>query len=152
MKRASILSLLSLAVLAVIAHAHVVVRPAESRTGQVQKYTMRVPNEKQVVTTSVELAFANEIAIGSVDELAGWKLTLKKDPQGRIEGATWTGSLAPREVAEFTFSGQNSATPGVIEWKAVQTYQDGSKSEWTGAEGTRTAASRTKIVETDSGK
>ena len=145
MKRVGI-ALLALVLSAAIGSAHVVVRPAESKVGQAQKYTMRVPTEKQVPTTSVELTFPAGITVTTVDELQGWKLTVKKNAQGRIESASWIGSLPPREVAEFTFTAKNPESPAVVEWKAIQVFADGSKSEWTGAEGARTPASRTKIV------
>jgi len=133
-------------VLAVVsASAHVVVVPATSRTGQVQRYTMHVPNEKQVVNASVELIFPAELTVAVVDLLPGWTLSLKKDAQGRILSAVWAGALAPGQAAEFTFTAQNPPQPVVVQWKAVQTFQDGSFIEWTGAEGTKTPASKTTI-------
>ena len=35
---------------------------------------------------------------------------------------------------------RNPAEESKLSWKVIQIYQDGSKSEWTGAEGSRTPA------------
>jgi uncharacterized protein YcnI len=125
--------------------AHVVVRPAQSTTGLDQKYTMRVPNEKQVPTTSIQLAFPEAIVVSAIDEQPGWKLTVDKNAQGKIVRATWTGALAPGQAAEFTFTAHNPKSQTVVEWNAIQTFQDGSKSEWTGPQGSKTPASSTTI-------
>jgi uncharacterized protein YcnI len=127
-----------------VTFAHVVVRPSESAPRQEQRYTMRVPTEKQIPTTSVQLDFPASVIVLSVDEKAGWKLDLKRDPKGRVISAIWRGSLPPKDSAEFTFVVRNPDS-GVLEWRAIQTFEDGSKSEWTGTEGTKTPASRTKI-------
>jgi uncharacterized protein YcnI len=125
--------------------AHVVVRPPQSTIGLDQKYTMRVPNEKQVATTSIQLTFPDAIVVSAIDEQPGWKLTVDKNAQGKIARATWTGSLAPGQVAEFTFTAHNPKSQTILEWNAIQTFQDGAKSEWTGPQGSKTPASRTTI-------
>lgn len=131
--------------LSVFALAHVVVRPAESAPGAEQRYAMRVPTEKPVATISVQLEFPANLTVLSVDEKPGWKLELSRDSQGRIIRALWRGSLPPKESAEFTFLARNPLA-GTLDWRAVQTFADGSKSEWTGAEGTKTPASHTRIL------
>jgi uncharacterized protein YcnI len=136
---------LALLFFSVFAVAHVVVRPAESASRAEQRYTMRVPTEKEVATTSVQLDFPADLTVLSVEEKAGWKLELVRDAQGRIVKALWRGSLPPKESTEFTFIARNPAA-GTLEWRAIQTFADGSKSEWTGAEGSKTPASRTKVI------
>jgi YD repeat-containing protein len=131
--------------LTVAAFGHAVVRPPESTAGQTQQYTLRVPNEKQILTTSIQLTFPAELTITTVDDKAGWKLALTRDAQGRISGATWTGSLAPSADVQFTFTARNPAAPVTVEWKVIQTFEDASRSEWTGPQGSRTPASRTEI-------
>ena len=84
--------------------------------------------------------------VTSVEEKAGWKIELKKDASGKIVGATWSGStIAPRAVGEFGFVARNPAQETTLVWKVVQIYEDESKSEWTGARGTRSPAPVTTI-------
>lgn len=130
---------------AALTFAHAVVRPAEATVGQTQQYTLRVPNEKQILTTTIQLTLPSELNVLAVDEKTGWKLSVKRDSAGKIVSATWTGSLAPSTDVQFTFSAANPATPATVEWNLIQTFQDGSRYEWTGPEGSRTPASRTKI-------
>ena len=128
------------------AYAHVSVRPRESVVGASQKYTMRVPTEKAIPTVRIEIEFPAEADIISVDEAAGWKLEVKKDASGRSVSAVWNGSsIAPKQVAEFTFVARNPRQETKLAWKVIQTYEDGTKSEWTGAQGSRTPASVTTV-------
>ena len=128
------------------AHGHVSVRPRESIAGASQKYTMRVPTEKGVATVRIEVEFPSLAEIAEVDEKPGWKLELKRDAAGKLIGASWRGSsIAPREVTEFTFTATNPNEETKLEWKAIQIYEDGSRSEWTGPTGSRTPASVTLI-------
>lgn len=131
---------------AITGYAHVVVRPRQSVPGAVEKYTMRVPNERTVATVRVEITFPTAADVTAVDERPGWKLELKKDPSGKIIGAIWSGArLAPREVVEFTFTARNPPSETKLPWNAVQIYEDNSRSEWTGQEGSRTPASVTTV-------
>ena len=128
-------------------YAHVVVQPRESSTGATQTYTMRVPNERSVATVRLEIDFPTAVEISAVDEKPGWKLELKKNASGKISGAIWSGArLAPREVAEFTFTARNPASETKLAWNVIQVYEDDSRSEWTGPEGSRTPASVTTIA------
>ncbi|MCZ2078644.1 MAG: DUF1775 domain-containing protein [Bryobacterales bacterium] len=131
---------------ATVAHAHVTIRPRESAAGVSQQYTMRVPTEKAIATVRIELEFPALADISAVDEKPGWKLELRRDAAGKLVGATWTGSkIGPREVEEFTFTARNPNEETRLEWKAIQIYEDGSRSEWTGPAGSRTPASVTGI-------
>ena len=126
--------------------AHVGVLPRESTAGATQKYTMRVPTEKTVPTIRIEAEFPAAAEVTSVEEKAGWKIELKKDASGKIVGAIWSGStIAPRAVGEFGFVARNPAEETTLVWKVVQIYEDESKSEWTGARGTRSPAPVTTI-------
>ena len=123
------------------AHAHVTIRPRESVAGATEKYTMRVPNEKSVATVRIEVEFPSIVTISAIDEKPGWNLEQKKDASGKIIGVTWSGSsIAPREVVEFTFVGRNPSEGAQITWSVIQIYQDGSRSEWTGPQGSRAPA------------
>ena len=128
------------------AHAHVTVLPRESTAGEAQKYTMRVPNEKSVANVRVEAEFPANVEIVSVEANAGWRVELKKDAAGKITGAVWSGaSLAPRDIVEFGISARNPKEETKLVWKVVQVYEDKSRSEWTGAPGTRGPAPVTQV-------
>jgi uncharacterized protein YcnI len=127
-------------------YAHVVVQPRQSSAGATEKYRMRVPNERAVATVRLEIDFPNAVEISAVDEKPGWTLEVKKDTAGKIIGAIWSGArLAPREVVEFIFTARNPTSETKLVWNVIQIYEDDTRSEWTGAEGSRTPASVTTI-------
>ena len=128
-----------------LASGHAVVQPADSSVGTTQQYTLRVPNEKDVPTVAVRLQFPAELEVATVDEPAGWHLTLDRDATGRIVSATWTGSLPPKADARFTFTARNPAAAVTVTWNVVQTYDGVLIVEWTGPAGSRTPASHTDI-------
>jgi len=131
---------------ALIAWAHVGISPRESTAGATQKYTMRVPTEKNIPTVRIEAEFPAAVEVTSVEEKAGWKIELKKDAAGKITGAVWSGStIAPKDIGEFGFTARNPAEETKLVWKVVQIYQDNSKSEWTGPQGPRSPAPVTTI-------
>ena len=134
------------ALLTLAAFGHAVVRPPQSNAGQTEQYTLRVPNEKQILTTAIEITFPSEITVSTVNEKDGWTLATSRDGQGKIVGAIWTGSLAPAASVEFTFAARNPNAPVTVEWRVIQTFQDSSKAEWTGSQGSPTPASRTVIL------
>lgn len=138
--------LIVFALTAVIAQAHVTVLPRESTLGATEKYTMRVPNEKNVPTVRLETEFPPATDITSIAEKTGWKIEVKKDSTGRITGAIWSGSsIAPRDIVEFVFQARNSSEATELVWKVVQFYEDGTRSEWTGPKGSRSPAPVTQL-------
>ncbi|HLH32992.1 MAG TPA: DUF1775 domain-containing protein [Terriglobia bacterium] len=122
------------------AYGHVTVQPKQSAAGAVEKYTMRVPTEKFVPTVRVEVKFPPTLEVTSFESKPGWKIEEKKGASGKLIGVTLTGSIPTGESASFDFSARNPKEEGKLYWKVIQIYQDGSKSEWTGAEGSRTPA------------
>jgi len=139
--------ILAIILVAVIgAYAHVTVRPRESVAGISENYTMRVPTERAVPTVRVEIEFPPGAEISSLAEKPGWKVEPKRDVSGKIVGAVWSGSsIPPRQVVEFGFVARNPAEETKLVWKVVQIYEDGSRSEWTGEQGSRTPASVTTV-------
>jgi uncharacterized protein YcnI len=128
-----------------LAMAHAVVYPKASRTGAYEKYVLRVPNEKNVPTLRVELHFPADVRVTSFADVAGWQLEVLTDSAKRIVGAVWTGTLAPQRFIEFPFVAANPKVATKVVWPTYQTYADGQRVEWTGAEGTKTPASATTI-------
>jgi len=116
----------------VVAYPHVTVAPTESSVGKNENYVMRVPNERDSPTVRIEVEFPADANIGYFEQKAPWKLELKRDDKKRIIGAVWTGGvLNLNEYVEFKFSARNPAAGSTMTWKVTQTYENGSKSEWT---------------------
>jgi uncharacterized protein YcnI len=120
---------------ATLALAHIRIAPTESAPGAREKYTMRVPNEKQVNTIRVEGEFPAGLQIYDFEFKPGWKIDFKKDDSGKIVGATWTGKVQPYEFVEFGMLGINPKEETNLVWKFVQYYEDGTKEEFTGPVG-----------------
>ena len=75
-------------ILAVTANAHIRIAPTQSTHGAREKYTMRVPNEKQVACIRIEGEFPAELNVYDFEFKPGWKIDFKKDTKGKIIGAT----------------------------------------------------------------
>jgi uncharacterized protein YcnI len=117
--------------------AHITIWPKESAPGARERYTMRVPNEKQVNTVRIEGEFPAELNVYDFEFKPGWKIDFKKDDKGKITGATWTGKIVPYEFVEFGMLGLNPKEGASLTWKFVQYYEDGMKEEFTGPVGSR---------------
>lgn len=136
----------AVALLPTLSWAHAVVFPKTSATGAYEKYVLRVPNEKGVATTKVEIHFPAGLRVTSFADVAGWKLEVITDSAKAIVGAIWTGNLPPQRFAEFPFVAANPKADTKLEWPAYQTYADGEKVEWTGPEGSKSPASVTTVT------
>lgn len=120
-----------------IALAHIRIAPTESTAGAREKYTMRVPNEKQVPCSKIEGEFPAGLDIYDFEFKPGWKIDFKKNDKGKIIGAIWTGKMMPYEFVEFGMLGINPKESTDLVWKFVQYYDDGTKEEFTGPAGSR---------------
>ena len=146
-RRRPVLLIAAVAVLALptFVFAHAVVFPRESAPGAYEKYVLRVPNEKGVATTAVELRFPSEVRVVSFGDVAGWTLRVETDSAKRIVGAVWTGTLPPERFVELPFVAVNPRGDAKLVWPAYQTYADGERVAWTGPEDAKTPASATVI-------
>ncbi|HZP34697.1 MAG TPA: DUF1775 domain-containing protein [Candidatus Acidoferrales bacterium] len=111
---------------------HIKIYPMQSTFGAREKYTMRVPNERQSATIRVEGEFPAGLEIYDFEFKPGWKIDFKKDEKGKIIGAVWTGRIEPYEFVEFGMLAINpkSGSPNLL-WKFYQYYEDGFKEEFT---------------------
>src|SRR6476661_1472850 len=99
MRRWAVVSAVLLAIalaLPSIAVGHAVVYPKASTTGAYERYVLRVPNEKNIPTTRVEMHFPANVRVSSFSDVPGWTLQVLTDSAGAITGAVWTGTLAPK--------------------------------------------------------
>jgi uncharacterized protein YcnI len=124
--------------------AHVVVTPRESAPDAVQVYTVRVPTEGTVSTTSLELEIPAPLHVTQVASGDGFTVEVRKEKE-QIVAVTWKREIKPKEFALFTFTARNPSA-GVLQWKAHQTFADGSMRHWVGERGTKEPASITTIV------
>ncbi|MEN1967108.1 YcnI family protein [Lentibacillus sp. N15] len=147
-----LMAIFFLLVAAPIAEAHVTVHPGESSTNAYEKYTVRIPVEKDANTTKVELVVPEGVNLVSVLPMEGWKYKLDKDENDMISKVTWTAKdkgIGPNEFIEFAFIGANPDEPGEFSWEAHQTYDDGSVVDWDGPPDADEPASVTKVVKGD---
>ena len=145
MRLRTVMAALAVTLIASVAHAHVSVRPRESKPGATEKYIVRVPTEGKVATTSVELDVPSGVVVDSVEPMDGVKADIKREG-GRIVSITWTVTIDSGANREFTFTAKNPSDGAEIAWKAHQRYADGTSSEWVGAAGTRQPAPVTKLT------
>lgn len=125
--------------------AHVTVWPRESRAGASERYTVRVPTEGKVATTSVELEVPAGMTVSGVLVTGGFSYEARREGE-RIVAITFKQEIKPAETAEFVFFARNPATPGPLTWKARQRYADGTSADWVGVEGDRRPASVTNVL------
>lgn len=144
MKRHIAAAFIVIALSAAALDAHVIVTPRESTAGAEQTYTVRVPTEGTVSSTSLELEIPAGMHVMQVTSGEGYTVDVKKDGN-RIVSITWKSEIKPKEFSLFTFTAHNPQ-PGAIPWKAHQTFADGSMRHWVGERGTKEPASVTTIV------
>jgi hypothetical protein len=129
----------------VSAMAHVTVWPKESAAGAHEKYEVRVPNEKQVDTISIEVRFPAGLRVTSFEQKPGWMTEAVRDSSGKAAGVRWTGKLPPQQFAEFGLLAVNPKASGDLGWTVVQSFADGTRIEWSGPAGSKTPGPRVTI-------
>ena len=137
--------LTGLLLIAFVAEAHVTVWPRESTVGTGERYTVRVPTEGQVATTSVELEVPSDVTVTGILVASGYSYEARRESD-RIVAITWRQEIKPAEVAEFVFFARNPRTGRQIAWKTHQRFADGTSADWVGVEGDRRPASMTRLT------
>ncbi|MFD2169092.1 YcnI family protein [Tumebacillus lipolyticus] len=154
---AAVLMTTALTLFAGTASAHVTVWPKETKTGAYEKYTVRVPVEKEINTTQVRVEFPTGMKVSTVMPLPGWNYEFEKDSEGVNKSITWTatnGGIKQHEFVEFSFVGANpkEVGAGTLVFKAYQTYSDKSVVEWTGDADSQTPASVSTLTQAAAGE
>lgn len=112
------------------AAAHVAIQPAQVSTAAYQTFTTSVPNEKDIAVTSVRLTIPLGLADVTPTVKPGWAIDTLKNENTTTE-ITWSGGVIPAgQRDDFTFSAQAPAKPTTLQWKAYQTYEDGTTVAW----------------------
>ena len=125
--------------------AHVTVWPAQSVPGASERYTVRVPTEGQVSTSSVELEVPADVTVTGVLVGAGYTYEARREGT-RIVAITWKLDIKPGEIGEFVFFARNPKSAQQIAWKAHQRFVDGTSADWVGVEGDRRPAAVTRLA------
>jgi len=116
------------------ASAHVVVKPAEVVTAGFQTFTIGVPNEKDIATTSIKLTIPEGLKYVQPTQKEGWQIDIESEGNGLdavVKSITWSGNEVKAGFRDdFTFSGQVPEKTTDLQWKAYQTYSDGTVVSW----------------------
>lgn len=116
------------------AFAHVTVKPSEVVTAGYQTFTVNVPNEKDISTTSVKVVIPESVARVTPTQKAGWQVTTETQGEGetaKTTSVTWAGGAIGKGLRdEFTFSAKVPEKATELQWKAYQTYEDGTVVAW----------------------
>jgi uncharacterized protein YcnI len=130
----SLMTGLAVFLIPAVAMAHVAVQPNEVGIGKTQVFSISVPTEKEVPTVSVRLVLPSGLQEVKPTVKAGWQIDAKTTGEGdkrEVSEIIWTaGSIPAEQRDEFSFSAQVPASATTLQWKAYQTYQDGSVVSW----------------------
>ncbi|WP_038111596.1 YcnI family protein [Tuberibacillus calidus] len=132
-----------------IASAHVTVDPNQVPADSWQKFVIKVPNEKDIATTKVEVRVPDGAEVMSIEPVNGWTFNAQKDQNGKMTSLIWTAEdkgLLAGQFIEFPIMAKVAKDAKSLQWKAYQTYSDGSVVKWIGPEDSEHPASVTKIV------
>lgn len=138
MKRTGIVTLIGVcaSIVALIvsagASAHIVVRPAEVLTAGFQTFTVGVPNEKSVPTNEVKLLIPAGLMYVSPTQKAGWQIETETEGEdAAVTAIVWRGGTVGVGLRDdFTFSAKVPGEATELQWKAYQTYADGTIVAW----------------------
>lgn len=112
------------------ASAHVTVKPGEVATATYQVFTVSVPNEKDIPTVSVRLLIPEGLEGVTPTKKAGWEIATETE-DAEVRSITWSGGEITDGLRdEFTFSARTPDSPTELQWKAYQTYTDGTVVAW----------------------
>lgn len=117
-----------------VVSAHVTVKPTEVPVGAWQTFNVSVPVEKDMATIAVRLVIPEGVESVMPNVKPGWNIQTTKEGEGEdavVKEITWTDGNVPAGMRDdFYFSAHMPATEGTLEWKAYQTYADGSVVSW----------------------
>jgi uncharacterized protein YcnI len=127
------------------AQAHIQVTPSTVAPGDAAKFTVLVPGERDSETVKVELQMPSGLLPFSYEDPAGWKRSLVKASNGSVERVVWTGRAPSDGFTEFSFLAGTPEKPSELQFKALQTYADGTVVRWIGAPDSDNPAAVVKV-------
>lgn len=124
-----------------VAWAHTTVSPGQAAAGGSQTYTVNAPGEKDVPIVGGGVEVPDGFEVTEVPRTPGWESEME---DGSL---VWKGGkIAGGEEQEFTFVARAPQEPGEYKFSTSDTYEDGSVSEWAGAEDSESPASFVEVV------
>jgi uncharacterized protein YcnI len=112
-----------------LALAHVVVTPGQAGVGEELIFNVSVPNERTSEVTTVKLQVPSGVEDVTPTVLPGFTITT--DGSGDdVKSISWTGTIPVGQREDFRFGAQVPAKATELDWKAYQTYADGSVVHW----------------------
>ncbi len=112
------------------AYAHVIVTPSQARIAQDLVFNVSVPNERQVPVSSIKLLIPSGITDVTPTTKTGWAITTSSDKDSEVTSITWSGSIPAGQRQDFSFGAQAPGQATELDWKAYQTYADGTVVNW----------------------
>lgn len=138
-KKAVSVGMLSLAIILSVSttvSAHVTVRPSEVKTSERVTFAVSVPNEHDTPVVGVRLVIPEGLSSVRPFAKAGWNIEITKTGEGENVTATeikWTsaGGTVPVDLKDdFLFGAMAPAEATELQWKAYETYADGTEVAW----------------------
>ena len=117
--------------------AHIRIAPTESAPGAREKYTMRVPNEKQTATIRSKANSPRVWTSTTSSSNPAGKSTSRRTTRARLSEPRGPERSCRTSLLEFGMLGINPKEETSLVWKFIQYYEDGSKEEFTGPVGSR---------------
>ncbi|MGC0366833.1 uncharacterized protein YcnI [Rhodococcus sp. 27YEA15] len=118
-----------------LASAHVTVVAPGAAQGGYSVLTFRVPTESDTASTTKVTVALPELKSARTEPLPGWTSVVDKDPTTLVaKSVTWTADpgvgVAPGQFQQFVLSAGPLPTEETVEFKATQTYSDGTVVNW----------------------
>jgi uncharacterized protein YcnI len=112
-----------------VASAHVIVTPGQVGVGEEPIFSISVPNERSSDVTSVRLAIPDGVQDVTPTVTPGWAITTEKKGD-TITSVTWTGDIPAGQRIDLSFGAQAPGKATQLDWKAYQSYADGTVVHW----------------------
>ncbi|HEY3139708.1 MAG TPA: DUF1775 domain-containing protein [Acidimicrobiales bacterium] len=122
----------AIALLARPAAAHNEWDPETAAPGSIVELTLFAEDEQpDAGTTKLELQFPQPITVTALPALPGWTATVVGGQLGGpATGVTWEGGPEPGDVNFPITLGPLPAEPGRLQFKSIQTYDNGEVDRW----------------------
>jgi uncharacterized protein YcnI len=122
----------AMALAALPAAAHTGWEPATAAPGSVIDLTLFVEDERPTAgTNKVELRFPEPITVVELPPVPGWTAALTGGEVGSpVTAVTWQGGPEPGDVRLPITLGPLPDEPGRLQFKAIQTYDNGDEDAW----------------------
>jgi uncharacterized protein YcnI len=110
----------------------VTVLPERPKLAAEQELIVRVPDERDVATTRLQVLFSSDLRVAQLAPKPGWKRRVLLTDDKRVRGIEWSGGrIEPDEYADFRFLA-TPRTAGQAIFRVYQTYADGKTKPWAG--------------------